>query len=565
LLAATIAVSLSLTATAQPPVRPASASPPRSDADIRRILVERVDTHRQAVGIVVGLIDASGRRIVTYGSGAKGDARPLDGDSVFEIGSITKVFTSLLLAAAVERKEVAMTDPIQRYLPSGVKAPERGRPITLLDLATQTSGLPRMPDNFAPKDASNPYADYSSERLYEFLTSYRLTRDPGEQYEYSNVGVGLLGHLLAQRAGMSYEALVKARVTEPLGMSSTGMTLSPAMQARLVRGHDRSLQPAKNWDLDALAGAGGLRSTANDMLTFLSAVLGYTPSPLAPAIAATLAPRRPAGPGMEIALGWHVVSGKGKGIIWHNGGTGGYRTFMGFDPEARAGVVVLANASTPAGPDDIGRHLLDPDSPLLAAGSPALAQPRERTAITIANEAFDRYVGRYQLAPAALITISRNGDRFLVQLTGQPAFDIFAESERAFFLKAVDAQITFETDAQGKPVALILHQNGVNQRAPRIEGEPIVPKVITLDVKVLETYVGRYDFTPGISLTITRQDTRLFAQLTGQGAAEIFASAPREFFYKIVNAQLTFEVDAEGRATAVVLHQAGRDQRATRN
>ena len=170
---------------------------------------------------------------------------------------------------------------------------------------------------------------------------------------------------------------------------------------------------------------------------------------------------------MEIALGWHVVSGKGKGIIWHNGGTGGYRTFMGFDPEARAGVVVLANASTPAGPDDIGRHLLDPDSPLLAAGSPALAQPRERRAIAIANDVFDRYVGRYQLGPAAIITISRDGDRFLVQLTGQPAFDIFAESEKTFFLKVVDAQLTFDIDEQGKAVALTLHQNGVNQRAAR--------------------------------------------------------------------------------------------------
>ena len=142
--------------------------------------------------------------------------------------------------------------------------------------------------------------------------------------------------------------------------------------------------PAKGWDLPTLAGAGALRSSANDMLTFLAAVMGYSQSSLAPAMKAMLQPRSPGGPpGLEIALGWHIFTANGKTILWHNGGTGGYRTFMGFDPETRTGVVVLANASSLAGPDDIGRHLLDPKSPLLAASSPALAQPKARTQIAL--------------------------------------------------------------------------------------------------------------------------------------------------------------------------------------
>ena len=169
-------------------------SPVPPDSEIRKILVERVDAFHQGVGIVVGVIDPQGRRIVAYGSLDKGDPRPLNGDTIFEIGSVTKVFTSLLLSDMVQRGEVALADPVAKYLPPEVKVPERGgRAITLVDLSTHTSGLPRMPSNFHPKDPANPYADYTAEQLFEFISSYQLTRDIGSQFEYSNLGGGLLG------------------------------------------------------------------------------------------------------------------------------------------------------------------------------------------------------------------------------------------------------------------------------------------------------------------------------------------------------------------------------------
>lgn len=440
---------------------PASPVPP--DAEIRKILAERID-NRQSVGIVVGVIEPAGRRVIVYGSLAKNDKRPLNGDTIFEIGSATKVFTSLLLTDMVQRGEVALTDPVAKYLPATVKMPERGgRSITLEDLSTHTSGLPRMPANLAPKDPGNPYADYSVEQLYQFLSSYQLTRDIGAQYEYSNLGGGLLGHVLARRAGMDYEALVKTRICEPLGMSSTRITLSPEMKARLATGHNASMDPVSNWDLPTLAGAGALRSTANDMLAFLAANLGYTKSPLAPAMAAMLTLRRPTGVGdLEIALGWHVFKSNGKEIVWHNGGTGGYRSFFGFDPKTQVGVVVLSNAETTAGVDDIGRHLLDPQVPLLPA-------PKQHKETAVDPKLFDGYAGRYELAPTFILTVTREGDHLFVQATGQPKFEVFAEGPKDYFLKVVDAQITFETDAQGRAVALVLHQNGMDQRAKRIE------------------------------------------------------------------------------------------------
>ena len=192
--------ALAQTAAAPTPTpTPAVAAAPAaakalSDAEIRDILVERIDTQKQSVGIVVGVIRPEGRQVVAYGHLDKGDARPLDGDTVYEIGSVTKVFTSLLLADMVQRGEVSLNDPVAKYLPATVKMPTRnGRVITLEDLATHTSGLPVIPTNLKPKDTTNPYADYSVEQMYEFLSSYELTRDIGSKYEYSNLGARTVG------------------------------------------------------------------------------------------------------------------------------------------------------------------------------------------------------------------------------------------------------------------------------------------------------------------------------------------------------------------------------------
>jgi D-alanyl-D-alanine-carboxypeptidase/D-alanyl-D-alanine-endopeptidase len=443
---------------AQAPTHPqvvTVASQVAPDSEIRQILVDRIDRDKQSMGIVVGVIEPAGRRVVAYGALDKGDTRPLNGETVFEIGSMTKVFTSLLLADMVQKGEVALTDPVVKYLPAGVKMPERGgKQITLVDLATHTSGLPRLPDNFKPKDPANPYADYSPEQMYQFLSSYQLTRDIGSKYEYSNLGGGLLGHVLARRAGMSYEQLVQTRILGPLGMKSSGITLSPSMKVRLAVGHNQALEPVANWDLPTLAGAGALRSTADDMLDFLSANLGYTKTPLASAMTAQLAVRRPTGePGLEIALGWHVLTRDGHEIVWHNGGTGGYRTYMAYDLKRRIGVVVLSNTSTTVGVDDIGLHLMD-------GGVPLAQMPKQHTEIAVDPKVLAEYVGAYQLTPAFAIAITLEDGKLSAQATGQPKFPIFAESPAKFFLKVVDAQIEFTRDGDGPATSLTLYQGG---------------------------------------------------------------------------------------------------------
>ena len=453
------------------PPAPAKAWTMPTDAEIRQILVQRIDEQHQGVGIVVGVIDAHGRRIVSYGALDKGDARPLDGRTMFEIGSMTKVFTSLLLTDMVQHGEVTLGEPVARLLPAGTKVPERGgKQITLIDLATHTSGLPRLPTNMTPKDPANPYADYSVAQLYQFLAGYSLPRDIGARYEYSNLGGGLLGHALSLRAGTDYGTLVRRRIAGPLGMSSTTIALTPEQKARLAVGHDLALRPVANWDLPTLAGAGALRSDADDMLTFIGAELGYVKTPLAAAMKAQIEPRRPTDiPNTEVALGWHVTTLPGGPIAWHNGGTGGYRTMMAFDPKAGVGVVVLSNAFTLAGVDDIAVHLLA-GTPL-ALPPPPPKPPSVHHEVAVDATVLNGLVGRYQLVPQMIAEVTLQDGQLYVQLTGQGRAPVFPEAPHRVFWKVVDAQADFEVDAQGRATAMTLHQNGRDLRAPRVEHE----------------------------------------------------------------------------------------------
>ena len=516
--------------------------------EIRRILQGRRGIQSGEIGLAVGIVSEKGSQTVSYGKLSRGSDREIDGDTVFEIGSITKVFTSILLADMVEHGEVSLNDPIAKFLPKSVRVPTKdGKEITLLDLSTHTSGLPRLPTNLAPKDPRNPYADYTVEQLYDFLSKYTLTREIGSKYEYSNVGVGLLGHLLALKAGSNYEALVQTRICQPLQMASTSIILSPSQQARLATGYDAAGEPAMNWNSPTLAAAGMLRSTAKDMSRFLAANMGLIQSNLLAAMQTTHKVERETGQAdLQIALGWHVWKKFGTEIVWHNGGTAGYHSFIGFVPTKRKGVVVLSNSANDI--DDIGLHLLESQYEL----------SRERTAIKVDPNTYSAYVGRYELAPNVFFTISREGGRLMVQLTGQPRFEIFPESETKFFLKVVDAQLDFRKDDKGQVTHLVLHQNQVDQTAKKISNElPEERKAILLDPKIYDLYVGQYQLAPNFTLTITKENDRLMAQASGQPKFELFPESEIKFFFKVVDAQITFSKNDKGEITHLTLHQNG--------
>jgi serine-type D-Ala-D-Ala carboxypeptidase/endopeptidase len=337
-----------------------------ADDEVGSILRDRIGAASESVGIVAVTFTSDHEKLSAYGrSGAKND-RPLDGDTVFEIGSITKVFTTLLLAEMVTRGEVALDDPVAKYLPDTVKMPARNeKQITLLDLATYTSGLPRLPDGIENR-SDNPYAAYTIAQLYAFLSNYTLRFDPGAHYEYANLGFGLLGHVLALRANASYEDLVVSRICVPLGLEDTRITLNTSMRERLAQGHLSNLQPTSNWDFPTLPGAGALRSTANDLVKFVKANrLSNKEAPLRAAMDILVQTRRPTDiPNTEIGLGWFIRTRYNDEMIWKIGRTGGYTAFAGFSNRLKTGAVVLSNSANSV--NDIGLHLANSSYKIIA-------------------------------------------------------------------------------------------------------------------------------------------------------------------------------------------------------
>ncbi|WP_372783036.1 serine hydrolase [Phenylobacterium sp.] len=451
---------------APPPLPRTLLGPVPSDADILAELKSRIDVEKRGVGLVVGIVDAAGkRRIIAYGARAKGSVKPLDGDTLFEIGSITKTFTSLLLADAVRRGEVKLDDPLVKYLPPGSKVPERGgRQITLIDLATHTSGLPRMPANFAPANRANPYADYPAERLYAFLADYQLPRDIGVTWDYSNYGVALLGQALARRAGTDYDTLVRTRVLRPLGMTSTAIKLTPALAERFATAHDAELNAVSEWNLDGFAPAGALRSSANDMLTLLAVESGARQSPLSAAMADQLRVRRPrAVPNQAQALGWQVASYLNGELASHGGATAGFQTFAGFDRGRRLGVVVLSNTANPV--EDIGLYVLGGPHPATLAPRPP--RPSSRPAIAIDPAILPAYAGVYRLGPKFTVTVTVEDGKLMVGPTGQAKRALIPVGRDEFVVTGVEALVTFHRDVEDKVFGLALAQNGQTSNAPR--------------------------------------------------------------------------------------------------
>jgi D-alanyl-D-alanine-carboxypeptidase/D-alanyl-D-alanine-endopeptidase len=254
--------------------------------------VEKAAQERIAAGyqtLIFGVVDGDKAEVLAFGKLDNGQVP--DGDTVYEIGSITKTFTATLLAQAVLAGRVTLDTPAKQLLPD-FKIPSRsGKEITLGELATQHSGLPRTPRSFTPKDPRNPFADYDVAKLKAFLANYELPRDPGAAYEYSNLGFGLLGQALGQLESTSFGAMTEAQIFEPLGMTMSGTAFTDAMRAHLASGHDFMGMAAKNWDLGALAGAGAIRSTANDLLRYLKANMGIDQTRLAEAMKFAHRPR----------------------------------------------------------------------------------------------------------------------------------------------------------------------------------------------------------------------------------------------------------------------------------
>lgn len=408
-----------------------------------------------AGSVVVGVLDGETRLV--RGFGRVGEAAP-DGRTRYEIGSVTKVFTCVLLADAVARGVVALDDPAQGLLPDGATMPQfEDQPVRLWHLATHTSGLPRLPD-MTGSDAKDPYAHFDDARLFAVLPKARVRRAPGEKYVYSNLGVGLLGRALAHKQGaVSYEALLRERVLAPLGLQATGCELAADAPPRTVDGDDDH-----SWRLASLAGAGGLRSTVDDLLAFLQAQWA-PPEPLRAAVDLAWTKRHAGEAGVALGLGWHIARDGSTRL--HSGGTGGYRSIVLVAREPRRAVVVLANTTSDV-VDKVGEGVFQ-----RLFGMPA-KPPQVEAAVAVPTEQLARLCGRYRMPDGTIVQVVQDARGLTAQLTGQPALRVYPRSATELFYRAVAASLVFEFDGEAAaPAAVTLRQNGRRIRCPRQGGD----------------------------------------------------------------------------------------------
>ncbi|MCU0626391.1 MAG: serine hydrolase [Gemmatimonadaceae bacterium] len=434
-----------------------------SDSALARLLAARVAIGRNP-GIAALRITPAGVETAYVGRAASPDGAPMGPRTLFEIGSITKAITGTLLADAIRRGELLPDQPVWRWLP-GLPIPAGGDSISFLDLATHRSGIVSFPPGYRPPDSGDPYAMIDSAVVANVLASAPLRFPRGTQAEYSNIGAGLLGRALVTRArARDYESLVRTRLAQPLGMGADfTITLTPEQQRRFATGHLASGDTTAHWRIPYLAGAGAIIASLPEMQRLAEACLGKAPAQLAASIAAAQRPRRDFQGAMRIGLHWIVFPRPdSSAIVWHNGGTGGFRSWLGCNRRTGRAAVVLTNGDT--GVDDIGLHLVDSTLALRPPSARVV-----RTEVAIDTLVMDSLVGRYRISPQFAITITRQGPRLLAQATDQPQFELFAESRDRWFLKVVEAAIEFERDSTGRVTGLVLEQGGGR---PRFVREP---------------------------------------------------------------------------------------------
>ena len=497
---------------------------------------------RGAIGAaVVAGYDQGNVTVMGYGRKAPGEPDKPDGDTLFEIGSVTKVFTALLVQRLVEQDRLAWDHPISRYFNDVPFENEAVGEITLRSLATHTSGLPRLPDNMAPGDSLDPYADYARSDLNDFLGSFN-PETLSNEYAYSNLGFDVLGLTAAHAAEMEYPGAIEQYIFEPLGMSRSFASYPAERVANLASGYSNgAVMPA--WTFDVLAGAGAIVSSANDLMRLIRANCEGEPSAIHKAIFATQQPQVED----KVALGWHLETGSdGDTVYWHNGGTGGYASFLAVNPVKSQGWLILTSSTEYGWVTEVGFSALE---------------PRERA------ESIDLspYTGVFRLTPDLFLTFSEQDGRLFGQATGQGQFPLTHKGGREFEFSATQIEITFAAPSDGLSPGIEFVQAGHTIEAPRVEDKygTLEREEITVDSETLQEYVGEYRLAKGVTLTVTVRESQLFVQVTNQPAYPVFATEPDRFFYKVVDAEIEFVRDDSGAVHELVLHQAG-EHRATR-
>ncbi|AOW21081.1 serine hydrolase [Urechidicola croceus] len=537
--------------------------------EVKNHIKERVDEGINT-GIVVALINGENVDYYSYGTADLITGRKVDENSIFEIGSISKTFTGIMIADEILKGKMKTSDPISKYLPETVKTPTRnGKEITIKDVATHSSSLPRMPDNFNPSNPNNPYSDYTIEMAYEFVSRVELTRDIGDKYEYSNLGLGMLGHILELQYKKNYDAVLVDKITSTLGMDNTRVEYTPEMLKNLAKGHNQG-EEVESWDLPAFAGAGGIRSSAVDMVKYIQANMGVIKSPLYDAMQWTHKNAyENESQKFKIGFTWHYFND--GVVIQHNGATGGYRAFAGFLKDTQKGFVVLTNSTE--GVEEIGIKLIDDSAELIMPKKSITREFRKEIkengiqgAIAFYKKTKAEEPEKYKFGEQELNEL---GYELLRKKDIEKALEVFKLNVEmfpkasnpydslgeAFLIKGdtINAIANYKKSVELNPG----NENGIKVLGGLgIETESLV-KEVSVSAEILKTYEGKYQLGPDFFITITSKGQQLFGLPTGQAQAELFPKSNTEFYLKVVPASVIFYKDDAGKVESLTLFQGG--------
>ena len=465
--------------------------------------------------------------LATSGHGRTDIGAEPDAATRYPIGSVTKVFTNLLLQAMAADGLVSPLDTLGALLPDGVEPQNPAvAGIRLVQLATHTSGLPRMPVNFFPRDPAQPFADYDADRLWEGIALARRLQPLGVHHGYSNLGLGLLGHLLGRIDGRGYCAALTVRVLAPRGLDATGCEPGDATTP---------------WRFQALAGAGVLWSSAGDLARLVRQTLAAPAGDPALDVVGTRG-------GQELTVVWQVARAGEEPVYWHNGSIGHAQAFVGLRRDTGTGLVVLVAGEA------------DPTASALQALGGRWARPAPLPPGT------DALHGQYQVSPMLGVGVYESSGQLVAQVTGQAVEVLQPVGDDWWTLTTADASLHFLREADGTVTAVEVVQNGRALRAQRTapQADAVSLQEIDLPAATLADYAGRYRLGPQMIIEVDHRDTGLWVQLTGQPALPVYPFETDGFFYRAVDARLHFARGADGEVTAVVLHQGGRQMRAER-
>lgn len=536
--------------------RPARAEEARDYAAQAEALVEPYVEAGLFSGTV--LVAQDGKPVFrrAYGLANREWSVPNTLDTHFRIGSLTKQFTAAVILQLAERGKLGLDDRIRQYLPSAPPAWDR---VSLRHLLSHRSGIinyTALPD-YLPAIAR---VERSPREIAALTEREPLLFEPGTRIQYSNTGYVLLGIAIEAASGQPYAAYLRDNILTPLGLHETGYDDATAILPRRAAGYrfgQRRIRNAAPMASSVAYAAGGLYSTVDDLLAWDEAL--FSGKVISDASREKMF--RDAGGGY--GFGWYLGSANGHRLWSHGGGVSGFLSMTDYYTDARLAVIVLANTET-APVQKIAREL--------GALRFGIHDPPDPVALE--DVTLERYAGTYQVGPRFFLSVERRDGRLSVKGTAQPAYPFLPESDRTFFSKVVDARITFDTEADGRPTGLVLHQAGRDRLAPRIEAqaaqailaEPTPERrEIALDPARLSGLVGRYDLGGGVTIAVTEEDGRLYVQANAEPRYALFAQSDRDFFAKTADLQITFERDARGRATGLVLHGGGLDTPAPRS